>query len=406
MIFRPLYLETIKSYIDKPFIKVLVGMRRTGKSTLLDGVRDILLEQGVAPEKIVKINFESLDYVNIRTKLEFTNLIKGVLAGGGRHYLLLDELQNIEGWDEVVNAVLADNAADVYITGSNSKLLSSELSTHLTGRFVNIHVFPLNFTEYLDFKRARGAAIGDIGAEFNDYMTMGGFPVLHTAEYSLTQCDSIVADIYSSTIFRDLIERKNIRNTELLSRVVKYVFDNVGNTFSAQSIVDFLKSEQRKADIETIYNYLDALEEVFVITRVARYDLRGKNILKTNEKYFLGDIGLLYAVNGRNTSFIPGALENIVLNELMSHGFSAYIGKNNQKEIDFVAEKAGRKLYLQVTTSLGNPNTIEREFAAFEGISDNYPKYVLSLDRTWGENRNGIEQRFLPEFLLEELPRF
>ena len=403
MISRPLYLNKIEPYIDKPFIKVLVGMRRTGKSTLLEAVKEILLKKGVSPEKIIHINFESLDYVNVRTKLDFTNLIKNVLDGEGRHYLLLDEPQNIEGWDEVVNAVLADNSADIYLTGSNSKLLSSELSTHLTGRFVNVHVYPLNFREYLDFKTARGLTLSDLSVEFENYLKIGGFPVLHASDYSESQGDNIVSDIYSSTIFRDLIERKNIRNTELLRRVVKYIFDNIGNIFSAQSIVEFLKNEYRKVDVETIYNYLDALEETFVITRIPRYDLRGKNILKTHEKFFLGDIGLLYAVNGRNLSCIPGILENIVLNELLSHDFSVYIGKNDQKEIDFVAEKDHKRIYIQVATTLSNADTASREFSAFENISDNYPKYILTLDKSWSENRDGIEQKFLPEFILENL---
>jgi predicted AAA+ superfamily ATPase len=403
MIKRDLYLEKITPYIDQPLIKVLVGIRRAGKSTILDQIRDILLNRGVKPEKIIHINFEHLKYLGVRSEQDFIELVQGIVAGGGKHYLLFDEIQNVDGWDRVVNGLLAEGNADIYITGSNSRLLSSELSTHLTGRYVNIHVCPLNFAEFLDFRRARGENIGELDTEFSNFMDRGGFPAIHIADYTLDQGDDIVSDIYSATIFRDLVERKGIRNTDLLARVVKFVFDNIGNIFSAKTITDYLKSEKRRLDPETIYNYLDWLEEVFVIARVPRYDLRGKATLKTNEKYFVGDVGLLYAVNGRQLSYRSGVLENIVFNELLSRGYDVKIGKNGNQEIDFVAEKDGRRLYLQVAVELGSPETIEREFRAFRGIDDNYPKYVLSLDRQWGENREGIEQRYLPEFLLESM---
>jgi predicted AAA+ superfamily ATPase len=403
MIERKLYLDKITPYIDQPLVKVLVGIRRAGKSTILDQVRELLSARGVEPEKIIHINFEHLSYLHVRSQADFVELVQGMMSGGGKHYLLFDEVQNIAGWDEVVNGLLAEGQADIYITGSNSKMLSSELSTHLTGRYVNVQVCPLNFAEFLDFKRQRGAPIGKLDIEFDDFINRGGFPAIHIADYTLDQGDDIVSDIYSATIFRDLVERKGIRNTELLARVVKFVFDNIGNIFSAKTITDYLKSQKRKLDPETIYNYLDWLEEVFVIRRVPRYDLRGKAVLKINEKYFIGDVGLLYAVNGRQMSYRSGVLENVVFNELLSRGYDVKIGKNDQLEIDFVAEKDGQRLYLQVAANLTNQDTIDREFRAFQGIADNYPKYVLSLDEQWGENRDGVQQRYLPEFLLENL---
>lgn len=403
MIERPLYLKKIEPFIDQQLVKILVGIRRGGKSTVLDQVRELLIGRGVRPEKIVHINFENYSYLNVRDKATFMELIDGILAGEGRHYLLFDEIQIVEGWEEVINGLLTEKDVDIYITGSNSKLLSTELSTMLTGRFINIGVYTLNFAEYLDFKRGRGLVLSSTAEEFSEYMTRGGFPMVHIADYSLEQNDSLVTDIYNSILFRDLVKRRGIRNTELLSRVVKYIFDNIGNNFSAKSIVDYLKSQNRVLKPETVYNYLDWLEEVFVIARVPRYDVRGKEILKSNEKIMLGDIGLLYAVNGRNSSMKSGVLENIVYHELVSHGYKVWVGKNDEKEIDFVAEKNGDKMYLQVALTLGARNTIEREFGAFNGVTDNYPKYVLTLDQVWGENQEGVKQRYLPDFILEEL---
>lgn len=403
MIKRPLYLDKIEPYIDQPLIKILVGIRRGGKSTVLEQVRNLLINKGIPTEKIIHINFERYSYLNVRTKEKFMELIDGILAGVGRHYLLFDEIQNIDGWEEVINGLLAEKDVDIYLTGSNSKLLSSELSTLLTGRFINIRVSTLTFSEFLDFKKNRGKKLSNTSNEFEDYMAKGGFPLIHIADYTLEQGDNIVTDIYNSILFRDLVRRKGIRNTELLSRVVKYIFDNIGNNFSAKSIADYLKSEHRILKPETVYNYLDWLEEVYVISRVKRYDIRGKELLKTNEKIFLGDIGLLYAINGRNATILPGILENIVYNELISHGYTVNIGKNNEKEIDFIAEKNSDKMYLQVALTVSGEKTAEREFGAFDGIDDNYPKYILTLDKTWSASQNGIKQKYLPDFLLEEL---
>jgi predicted AAA+ superfamily ATPase len=319
----------------------------------------------------------------------------------GCRYLLFDEIQNIIGWERVVNALLAENKADIYITGSNSKLLSGELATHITGRFINIPVSTLSFSETLAFKRARGLALRDNADEFEDYLQRGGFPILYTGDYTPAQADDIVSDIYSSIIFRDLVEHGKIRQTELLSRVVKYIFENVGNIFSAKNIADFLKSERRKLDVETVYSYLKMLENVFAVDRVSRFDVRGKEILKTREKYYPGDHALIFATCGRRVSHVSGILESVVYHEFVRKGFEVYIGKNRDREIDFVAVSPQKTVYAQVTVRLDSPAVIEREFSAFDGLRDSFPKYVLSMDREWSENRNGIEQRYLPDFLLE-----
>lgn len=401
MIKRPLYLSQIEPFIDKPLIKILVGIRRAGKSSILSQVKEILLERGIKEGQIIEINFESLEYSEVRARAEMIGLMRKLTEGRGRYYVLLDEVQLVEGWDEVVNGLLADGKSDIYITGSNSKLLSSELSTYLTGRYVEIEVYPLCFSETLEFKRAREIEVGEIGKEFNEYMSKGGFPILHAFDYSLADGDKAVEDIYTSIIYRDLIERKGIRNTDLLARVIKFLFDNIGNVFSAKSVADYFKSELRKVDVETVYNYIELLKEVFVVYEVKRYDVRGKALLKTQEKYYLGDVGLLYALNGRKDSYKNGVLENLVYLELIAKGYEVHIGKNEAKEIDFVAEKKGRKMYLQVAVEATSKEACEREFGAFEGIIDNYPKYVLTLEDGDGDEKDGVVKRYLPEFLLE-----
>lgn len=401
MINRPLYLDQIKPFIDKPMIKILVGIRRAGKSSILKQLKDVLLEQGVKEEQIININFEALEFSKIRAREDMIDLMAKLTSGKGKYYILLDEVQLVDGWDEVVNGLLADGKSDIYITGSNSKLLSSELSTYLTGRYVEIQVYPLSFSEALEFKRARNIKIKELEIEFNEYMDKGGFPILHAFDYALDDGDKAIGDIYASIVYRDLIERKKIRNTELLGRIIEFLFDNIGNVFSAKSVADYFKNEFRKVDPETVYNYIELLKEVFVIYEVKRYDVRGKALLKTQEKYYLGDIGLLYALNGRKDSYKNGILENLVFLELISKGYEVHIGKNQNQEIDFIAEKKGKKLYLQVAIEATTREVREREFGAFDGISDNYPKYVLTLENDKGDEQNGIIKRYLPEFLLE-----
>lgn len=399
MIKRPLYLNELISYIDKPFIKVIAGIRRAGKSSLLEQVYDELISRGVPESKIALINFDSINYTNIRTKEDFVSLAKSLLEKGA-HYFLLDEVQNIENWDEVISALYAEKDTDVFITGSNSKLLSSELSTFFTGRYVDFKVYTLNFEETLEFKKALDKPLEDTATEFSLYLKKGGFPSLYVSEQTERQDDAETTDIYNSILYKDLVERKNIRNTELLSRVTKFVMDNIGSPISAKSISDYLKNEKISLSQDTIYKYLDWLEEAMIIDRVQRYDLRGKEILKTQEKYYLADIGLLYAINGRSNTYLSGVLENTVYHELISHGYKVYIGKNDDKEVDFIAEKDHSKMYLQIATHLTDKQTTEREFSALRTISDNYPKYVLTLDQDFHHSEAGIETRYLPDFIL------
>jgi len=381
-------------------VKVITGLRRSGKSMLLLSLKNELLQRGIAPENIIYINFESFNFADIDTDKKLYQYIKNKISNNKRHYLLIDEIQEVENWEKAINAFRVDFDADLYITGSNSHLLSSELATYLAGRYIEIPVYTLSFNEYLLFrKHYAGITQPNIIAEFNLYQRKGGFPAIHTGNYSDDMIYKAVYDIYSSAILRDTIQRNKIRDVELLERVVKFVFDNVGNNFSAKTIADYFKSQQRRIDLNTVYNYLNALESAFIIYRIPRYDLKGKEILKTNEKYFVGDQSLLYALMGYKDRIIGGVLENIVMLELKRKGYKVFIGKLNTKEIDFVAEKQNHKIYIQVAWRLNDQSTIDREFSTLKAITDNHPKYVISTEENWHDNIDGIQHHHIAHFL-------
>ncbi len=399
MIKRELYIDQIKKFINKPFVKVITGIRRSGKSTILAMIKDELLRNDIDESRIFYINFESFEFLNIENALDLYNFVKNRISDKHRYYLLLDEIQEVKEWEKAINSFLVDFHVDIYITGSNSKLLSSELATYIAGRYVTIPVFTLSFSEYLLFRKHLHKQ-SDVYSEFEFYLRMGGFPALHTAEYSIETAYQAVYDIYSSAILRDTIQRYNIRDIELLERVVKYVFDNIGNKFSAKNVADYFKSQQRKIDVNTVYNYLNALEGAFIIYRIPRYDIKGKEILKTQEKYFVGDTALLYSVMGYKDRLISGVLENIVMLELKRRGYNVFVGKLGKLEIDFIAEKSGYKIYIQVAYLLTEPATIEREFSPLLSIKDQYPKYVVTMDRIWKDNYEGIKHLHIADFLL------
>ena len=403
MIKRDLYLKQIEPFIDKPLIKVITGIRRSGKSVILKLIKEDLLERGIGESQIIYLNFESLEFSDIDTAEKLYFYIKERIIKNKKSYILLDEIQEVNSWEKAVNSFLADFNADIYITGSNSRLLSSELATYLTGRYVEIHLYPLSFSEYLRFKTARtGTKEFNTKVEFETFLRMGGFPVLHIADYPIESAYKIVLDIYSSAILRDTIQRNKIRDVELLERVVKFVFDNVGNKFSAKNVADYFKSQQRKIDLNTVYNYLNALESAFIIDRIPRYDLAGKEILKTYEKYFAGDQGIIYSVMGYKDRMISGVLENIVMLELKRRGFKVYTGKWGEREVDFVAEKNENKIYVQVAYKMVEKSTIDREFTPLLEIKDNHPKYVVTMDEFWKDNIEGVKHMHIADFLLTE----
>ena len=402
MIKRELYLRQIRPYIDQPLIKVLTGIRRCGKSSILLLLREELIKNGINKSRIIHINFEDMNFSDIDNSKALHDYITDKQTGDEKYYILLDEIQEVEGWEKAVNSLMLDGKADIYITGSNSKLLSSELATYIAGRYVEINVKTLSFAEHILFKNTlSGEKVIDTAAEFKKYIRTGGFPVVHIGNYDYDQAYKIINDIYSSAILRDAIQRNRIRNIELLERVAQYVFDNIGNTFSAKRVADYFKSQQRKIDLETVYNYLNALEEAFIIKRIPRYDIKGRELLKTNEKYFVGDHSLVYSVMGYKDRMISGVLENIVMHELERRGYTVYVGKLDNTEVDFIAEFRNDKIYVQVTYLLGNSeDTVRREFEPLLSIRDQYPKYVISMDDFWEDNIEGIKYKSISEFLL------
>lgn len=402
MIQRELYLKQIRPFIDKPFVKVLTGIRRCGKSSILMMLRDEIQSSGVASENIVYIDFENLDFAYLNTAEKLHSYVKKRMTDESRYYILLDEIQEVKHWEKAVNSLISSTNSDLYITGSNSRLLSSELATYIAGRYVEIKINTLSFREYLLFKKVRtGAKPDNLREEIRTYIRLGGFPSVHIGEYEEDVAYRIVNDIYSSVILRDTVQRHNIRNIELLERVVKFVFDNIGNSFSAKNVADYFKSQQRKVDLNTVYNYLSALESAYIIKKIPRYDIKGKEILQTNEKYYIGDQSLAYAVMGYKDRMIAGILENIVMLELDRRGYRVFVGKLDTKEVDFIAERKNEKVYIQVSyTPTAAKETIDREFAPLLAIKDNYPKYVVTMDDFWSDNVEGVKHKHLTEFLL------
>ena len=399
MIYRPMYVDKIMCYVDTPFVKILTGVRRCGKSTILKMIMEKLqTEKNVKASQIASYRFDSMEYEDMTSKQMYTEL-KGRLIDGKKTYFFLDEVQEITGWEKVVNSLASDYDVDIYVTGSNSRMMSSEISTYLTGRYIAFHIYTLSFAEFLTFK-SRYKAVSDPKAELTEYIRLGGFPATHLQDYLQDEIYTIVKDIYNSTIFSDIVKRNQIRKIDQLERVVKYVFNNVGNTFSAKSISDYLKSEHRKIDNETVYSYLEKLEKAYLIHRCSRYDLQGKEILKTQEKFYLADTALRYSVLGYNSDSVASSLENVVYLELCRRGYAVHIGKTDGGEIDFVASRQNEKLYVQVTQMIRSESTEKREYDRLLSIRDHYPKYVLLTDDFAGGNYQGIKTMHIADFLL------
>ena len=401
MINRPLYVDKIMAYVDTPFVKILTGVRRCGKSTILKMIMEKLRnERGIPEEQIVSYRFDSMEYEDMTAK-EMYRELKSHLCSDGKTYLFLDEMQEIKGWEKVVNSLASDYNVDLYVTGSNSRMMSSEISTYLTGRYVAFRIYTLSFGEYLTFK-SQYAEVEDIRKELANYIRLGGFPATHLQSYGQDEVYTIVRDIYNSTIFSDIAKRNQVRKIDQLERVVKYTFNNVGNTFSAKSISDYLKAERRSLDNETVYSYLEKLEKAYLLHRCSRYDLQGKELLKTQEKFYLADTSLRYSVLGYNDDTVASSLENVVYLELCRRGYTVHIGKTNDGEVDFVASRQNEKLYVQVTQRIDTEKTEKREYERLLEIRDNYPKYVLRTDEFVGGNYEGIITMHVADFLLSE----
>ena len=397
MIVRPYYLDILRTYRDVPLVKILAGIRRCGKSTILDMLKDDLIGSGVSADHVIHLRYTSEELDDGMTAKQMYRDIKGRMTDGQRYYLLLDEVQEVEGWEKAINSLLEDANTDIYVTGSNSKLMSGEISTYLTGRYISIPVFTLSFAEYLEFKKDSGRTPKEL---LSEYIRLGGFPIVALGDLDERSSYQIVEGIYNSVITSDITRRHNIMNFDLFNRVVKYVVENVGKTISANAIVKFMKSEGRSLSVESVYNYLEWLEKAFVIYRCQRYDMQGKTVLKTQEKFYLADASLKYCIMGFNLKSVAAMLENIVYFELRRKGYDVYIGKNAAKEIDFVAVRRDERIYVQVCRNL--PEESDREIANLLEVRDHYPKYVVTLDELAAGNINGVRIVHLADFLLAE----
>ena len=341
-----------------------------------------------------------MEYEDMTAKQIYSE-IKSRLCADARTYLFLDEVQEINGWEKIVNSLASDFNVDIYVTGSNSRMMSSEISTYLTGRYITFRIYTLSFAEYLTFKSSY-ATVGSPREELANYVALGGFPATHLKAYSKDEIYTIVRDIYNSTVFSDIVRRNQVRKVDQLERVVKYTFGNVGNTFSAKSVSDYLKAEKRTLDHETVYSYLEKLEKAYLLHRCSRYDMQGKEVLKTQEKFYLADTALRYSVLGYSADTVAASLENVVYLELCRRGYTVNIGKSADGEIDFIATRQSKKLYIQVTQEISSEKTEHREYDRLLSISDNYPKYVLLTNDFAGGNYQGIKTMHVADFLTSD----
>ena len=402
MLKRDEYIKQIVPFIDKDVIKVLTGIRRSGKSVMLKLLMEELKNRGINENQFIYINFENLKYRNLKNYERLYDFILNKVDDKYKsYYIFLDEIQEVEEWERCVNSLRVDEDFnfDIYITGSNAKLLSGELSTYLAGRYIEFVVYPFSFKEFFEIMKEKNKEI-DLKEAFQKYVKFGGMPFLHNLDYNFEASMQYLQDLYASIILKDITQRNNIRDTDLLERIINYVIMNIGNTFSATSISKFFKSENRKVATETILNYIKACEEAFLVYRVARNDLLGKKILNVNEKYYIADHGIREAIMENNQKNINQVLENIVYFEMLRRGYNVKIGKVDNLEIDFVCKKNDETIYIQVSYLLASEDTKEREFSVLENIKDNYPKYVLSMDE-FDMSRNGIKHVNLIEFLIK-----
>lgn len=401
MIKRELYMRRIRPFIGTELIKVMTGIRRCGKSVMLQLIQQELVESGVSPAQFISINFEDMRYSHLQNaKALHEEILSRAAEVEGKVYLFFDEIQEVEGWEKCINSLRVSLDCDIYITGSNATLLSGELATYLAGRYVEFIIYPFSFGEFLELYRP--IAPGEsVQRYFQKYLLTGGMPYLANIRYADAPSKQYLQDLFNSVQLKDIVKRNKIRDVDLLERIISYVIANVGTTFSATSLARFLKNEQRTVAPETILNYIKYCCDAFLFYRVRREDLQGKQILATSEKYYIADHGIREAVFGGNMRDINLILENIVYLELLRRGYEVTVGKAGDKEIDFVCSKQSEKLYVQVTYLLASEETVNREFGVYDAIRDNFPKYVVSLDE-FDMSRDGIKHRNIRDFLLME----
>jgi len=400
---RETYLKKIRPYIGKPLIKVIMGIRRCGKSSLFAQIIDELKAAGTDESKIILLNMDDLANAELCEASKLYDHVVDLSAGPSTYYVFLDEIQNVKEWEKAANSLLLRSNLDIYLSGSNSKLLSSELATFIAGRYVSVEMHPLSLREFIEFKRRYASYSGNGKDLFKDYLRRGGFPLASISDFSMAESDKIVRDTYESIFFRDTVKRNKIRNTQKLELFIRFMFDNIGNAFSANNISREFAKNGTKLAVNTILQYLDHLEKAYLIRRVRRYDLRGKKLVGSEDKYYVSDVSLIYALIGFKSSMISAIEENIVYLELLRRDYSVTIGRTiNGTEVDFVAEKEGKMVYVQVTHTIPSKETAEREFRSLESIKDNYPKYVVVAEDQWASDHNGIVQISLIDFLMSE----
>lgn len=394
-------MQRIRPFINTDLIKVFTGIRRAGKSVMLELVKNELKESGIGEENFLCINFEQfsnsqfLDVESLYKKItDFQKNTKGKI------YLFFDEIQEVDGWEKCINSCRIDFDCDIYITGSNAKLLSGELATYLAGRYVEFVIYPFSFAEFFEMNLIKNPN-ADKATCFMQFLKTGGMPFLSNFPDDDSAKSQYLIDIYNSVVLKDVVKRNNIRDVDTLERIVAYAFSNIGHIFSATSLSKYFKSENRKISHDTILNYLKFCSDAFLFYKINRYDLEGKKIVTVNEKYYCADHGLREALFGKNIQNIDQVLENIVCLELLRRNYKVYVGKKGDTEIDFIAEKQGKKIYIQVAYLLANDETIKREFSVFNSVKDSYPKYVVSMDDL-DFSQNGIIHKNIKEFLLME----
>lgn len=397
---RESYLSAIRPFIDTEQVKVITGMRRSGKSTIMRMLMDEMAASGRSREDMFFLDLESLEGRRFASETELCEHI-GEWAGrrDGRVYVFLDEIQNLDGWERCIRSLLTDIDADIYLTGSSSKMLSGELATHLAGRYVEFRIRPFSFREVVDIERMRG---GSRSTEelFQLYVTAGGMPLVVCSGYDDELIGSMISAMYDSIVVKDISERSGIRKTQALRDILSYVMSEIGHSMSSVNICNYLKGQHRSANSETVLEYLSAAEGAMFLSRVQRQDLRGREVLKTDYKFYLTDLGFRESAGFSNTSAIDQSLENIVYNELVTRGYRVTVGRGRGSEVDFVADRGRTREYYQVTYLMATEETADREFGALEDVRDSYPKFVLSMDR-FDMSRNGIVHRNLLEWLLE-----
>ncbi len=404
MISRENYLQTLLAYKDTKTIKVITGMRRCGKSALMILYKEYLLLTGISSSQIIHMNFESLKYETYKDYKALYDFLVSQLETDKKYYLLLDEIQQVEGWEKVINSLSVDYDVDIYLTGSNAYLLSSELATYLSGRYVEIKMLPLSFKEYLKFVHELRPDLekNDLEEQFNQYLKYGSLPLLFEHKHWETVFESLLQGVYNTVIIKDVLERNKVADIKLFNDVVRFSLDNIGNLISSKKISDYLSSEGKKTTHNTVLNYLTFLENAFILYSAGRYDIKGKQYLKTLDKYYVVDMGIRNAVLGLRNADYGHILENIVFLELKRRGFEVSVGVYRNFEIDFVAVKSSEKMYIQVTQSIASEEVYQRELRGLKAIEDNYPKYVLSMDKTFIKDDEGIQFKNIIEFLLEE----